>query len=398
LDGLRILTDRITSQLDQLSLAERAVDCAARSYRPSPVASRTYGRDFATLNESIGKRRSMLRTLQLSIEHASQDQIRSRLAAWWKGLATLGQECDKLFSECLAYAMGPLTRGLPWQGESLDGGLCAIGDEMLEELTVPVDQLWSRRTVLSDSEFIGEATQIIRLRFPAGAIWDLPVAAHEFGHLLGLGQRFRRGIEGLAQQDKERNWLHEFFADVFATYVLGPAFVSTCLLTRFDPSADPNRNPDTHPSDGLRALGILLTLGEMEETPGQSVRTIAGISMLLSDAWQACLSAAAPAAGEIEGPQRDRLHRWIPQLYELIKEAFPAAKCAQWSAAEGLAWKIKTRPLPPRPDDLIQTSIGAIVNAAWRARITLCENPYEVEQVSKKSKSWCYALIKFRAA
>jgi hypothetical protein len=273
LDGLRILTDRITALLDQLGLAEHALQNAARSYRSNPLASRTYDRDYTILIELIGRRRGLLKTLQDEIEQIPRRQAPGRLAAWWKGLGASRHESDKLFSECLAYAIGPLTRGLPTQeGDSLDGGLCAIADEMLEELTVPADQLWSRRSVLSDSEFMGEATRIIRLRFPVSGIWDLPVAAHEFGHLLGLGSKFRGEIERLAQGDNERNWVHEHFADLFATYVLGPAFACTCLLTRFDPSSDPNRQSHTHPSDGLRAWAISWTLTEMERAQCEYLR------------------------------------------------------------------------------------------------------------------------------
>jgi hypothetical protein len=342
----------------------------------------------------IDKRRGSLRALEADIAQPAERRVPGAAAGWWKGHATLRQECDKLLAECLAYALGPLTRGLRWwEGEALDGGLCAVADDLLEQLTVPADQLWSRRTVLSDSEFMGEPAQIIRLRFPVRGIWDLPVAAHEFGHLLGLGPRFRTSLESLTQRAQERSWLHEHFADVFATYVLGPAFACTCLLTRFDPTGDPNRSWETHPSDDLRARAILWTLDEMERTVADHARAMTSIAALLSTTWRDCLSAAAPRQGSIEQPQRDRLKRWFDELFALIDVNCSQAKYDRWPRAKELAHKIRPGARPPRQEDLSDTSVRDLVNAAWHARTALHEAPYEVEQVSLNAISWCRKLI-----
>jgi hypothetical protein len=395
LNARRVLLDRITALADQLGQARQAVEWAAESYRSASSASLTDGRDSSRLKECIKEHRDSLTALRSAINGTSKPAP-EQSAAWWQGHAAVRRNCDTLFAECLAYAIGPLTRGLPWKGKGLDGGLCHVADEMLEQLTVPTDQLWSRRTVLSDSEFMGEPAQIIRLRFPVTAIWDLPVAAHEFGHLLGLRHEFEATFKDLAPRNPERNWVHEYFADVFATYVLGPAFACTCLLTRFDPAGDPNRSSDTHPSDGLRARAILWTLAEMERELGDYVREMSSISELLSETWQACLSSAAPRGGGIEGSQEGRLQRWCTRLYSLIDKICSAAKYARWPRAVGLAGRISPEAGPPRQEELIDTTIRDLVNAAWQARTCLYEEAYEVGQVSRQALSWCRELIGVR--
>ena len=85
-----------------------------------------------------------------------------------------------LFEESLALVEGALVRGA-----KLDNGLCQIADALLDELRTKADVAWGRFTILAEGEFFGEMAQIIRLRFPEVSIWNLPIAAHEFGHFVG---------------------------------------------------------------------------------------------------------------------------------------------------------------------------------------------------------------------
>ena len=119
-----------------------------------------------------------------------------------------------LFAECLAYAIGPSIRE-----RGLDGGLCAIADGLLEELSQRMQQPWRRRALLAGAECVNVIAQIIRVRFPATSIWDLPIAAHEFGHVVGQVMQTDGAIAGLiGGADRSMwPWIHEHFADIFAT-------------------------------------------------------------------------------------------------------------------------------------------------------------------------------------
>jgi hypothetical protein len=340
------------------------------------------------LKGAIERLRERLQTLSDQLREAHAAEIHARSARWWKELGALRGEAAPLFAECFAYALGPLTRGLLWPGEPLDGGLCSIADEMLEELTVPVDRVWSRRTVLSASEFMGDPVQIIRLRFPVTAIWDLPVAAHEFGHLVGLGPHIAPAIQCLANGETELNWLHEHFADVFATWTLGPAFARTCLLTRFDPGGDPNLSSDTHPSDGLRSYAILRTLEAMDREKGSSDLELSSIAGQLAQAWDECRAAAAPRAISIDRPHRSRLDRWLTELLASVKVACSGEVYSRPADADDLAQQLRSK--AGLPDDI---NIINILNAAWEARVSLCETAFQIGEVRRAAMAWCRGLI-----
>ncbi len=222
MDSIEILKQSISALFDQLNEAEAAVDATAACYESAQAASRMYQEDQRLLRDAIANCRERLKRLNEQVKRPGGPPVQGQ-SSWWKELSEVRGECAIPFAECLAFALGPLVRGIPWQGSrGLDNGLCNIADEMLNELSVRTPQSWSRRTVLSDSEFMTDPAQIIRLRFPVTSIWDLPIAAHEFGHLLGLSpkSRFQRLIESLARGYQERNWVHEHFADLFATYLL----------------------------------------------------------------------------------------------------------------------------------------------------------------------------------
>lgn len=390
MDQLSVLTDRISAHLDALGQAEQAVDWATASYQGNPSESRTSGRDSCILKGSIAKQRSALNALQTDIEKTPPRDRYQRSSRWWCGLTTMSRECKLLFAECLAYAIGPLTRGLGWQGGRLDGGLCPIADAMLEELAIPADKLWSRRTVLAGGEFMAEPAQIIRLRFPVAAIWDLPVAAHEFGHLVGL--RDWQDFRLLTQERRERPWLHEHCADMFATYTLGPAFACTCLLTRFDPTSDPDDGWDTHPSAAARAHVILRTLDKMA-VPDQTFPEMAQITKLLSETWLACLEVAAPRRGQMRQTTTDRLDRWIAPLYTKLEDTCLGARYDRWSRAEELAPKLRSGSAARDPATTAGMDIRDVINAAWHARISIKNDVYGVGRVSQAALQCCQRLL-----
>jgi len=134
--------------------------------------------------------------------------------------------------------------------------------------------------VLSSDDFFRDFVQIIRLRFPFCGIWDLPVAAHEFGHFVAgqlnltrMGGAHYLAVQeyksGFMQQNSEIReewgfWLEEYFADVFATFALGPAYGFTCLLLRFDPASAYQQLDNNHPVYARRVHVILQTLLRMD--------------------------------------------------------------------------------------------------------------------------------------
>ena len=96
-----------------------------------------------------------------------------------KNLAKLTKATDLVVREAFALAAGVLARS-----QGLDGGACAEADSLIAELAAVVDNRLARPTVPGEAESVHRAADVIRRRLPDHGVWDLPVMAHEFGHVL----------------------------------------------------------------------------------------------------------------------------------------------------------------------------------------------------------------------
>jgi hypothetical protein len=132
-------------------------------------------------------------------------------------------------------------------------------------------------------------SQILRLRFPEWTIWDLPLAVHEVSHVIIRKKlqeekeksKRRRILESFVQKQRDslveldpelnvqnkaggkkagrtrrfaEDRVHEFLADAFATYTMGPAYACSAILLRLNPSFGAS---DGMPSDVQRVYVIL---------------------------------------------------------------------------------------------------------------------------------------------
>jgi hypothetical protein len=211
--------------------------------------------------------------------------------------------------------------------------------------------------------------QIIRVRFPPGGIWDVPVVAHEFGHfaayrftLRDRGERsqpmtefvrqYLTKVNDLTAQKRWRRWLFEFYADAFGVYTLGPSFAASALLSRFD-VAGANQSSDEHPSYAARASLILRMLERMDERFGDMHRQLA-------DLWQEMLASAGVTAC------KDEEFNATAQLEAVPRTSAPEARYDSWSVADlDLRFAVENPARPPRKP----FSVRDLLNAAWRARL-----------------------------
>ncbi|BCY08487.1 hypothetical protein [Actinoplanes sp. L3-i22] len=175
----------------------------------------------------------------------------------------------RVVDEAFALATGTLARS--W---GLDDGACTEADRLIAELAGRLDNGLARPTVPGDVEFLHRAAYVIRRRVPDHGVWDLPVMAHEFGHVLTmqfdlydpvtntarpLGAEALGTWPGYSAQQAE-----ELFCDIFATYATGPAYPCTMILHRLDPVSDATGGPaGTHPPDAVRAAVVLETLHQL---------------------------------------------------------------------------------------------------------------------------------------
>lgn len=285
--------------------------------------------------------------------------------AGWSALNEVRAKTAPLFAESLALLEGGLVRGI-----GLDRGLCRIADAMLGQLARLSECPWDRFTVLDQGEYFNGLAEVIRLRFPDLTIWSLPVAAHEFGHhVAGLQMRNVDGTQpfsAVQTQVKSNAHAHEYFADCFATYALGPAYPAACVLQRFDPSSA-RRATVSHPAAAARVWLCLYVLGRMNRLAGL-LSPFAAVIDLLSGAWSGMVEEAAGGAPELAAETERKLEAVGGIYWDLLEFAMPAARYRGWltasGAVEGLLEAIANR----RAREAKPGDVRDILNTAWAAR------------------------------
>jgi hypothetical protein len=301
-----------------------------------------------------------------------KDQIND---ASWSTLSSYEKESSTLFGECLAFLQAALARG-----HKVDADLCEIADALLDELAGSLTNVeWKRFTVLSTEEFFRDLAQIIRVRFPFSGIWDLPVSAHEFGHFVAgrlnvirpdgsHSLPFQQYKEDFKKQYPDRGdewmfYLEEYFADVFATFALGPAYACTCLLLRFDPALAHREEDKRHPSDAKRAHAILQTLLRMNSEK-DSKGDFKPVMNELTDWWNQELTSAGQHTVLSQDEQAE-VGGLVFNFYEALKDGAPEARFNRWGQLAVGECNWLRDPPNGRVSDF---RLSNLLNAAWLCR------------------------------
>ena len=270
------------------------------------------------------------------------------------------QGCELLFAEALAVLEGALARSA-----RLDDGFCDAADRLIAEISKQAQRDWNRFTILYEGELFSNLAEMIRIRFPSAGVWDLPIAAHECGHFISTqtwerdrAGDFRHAFQEFLDANKAEPesppsyHLHEYFADVFAAFAVGPAYALTALLLRFDASR-PYEETDTHPNPAKRAYLILRTLKWMDRK--SLFPHFEGIIDMLSKRW--------PPDQETRAHGDHFLDHWLGPM---IERNFPLARYETWTKAQVLAQKLG-RGRDTKTES--EYSLRDVLNAAWLARI-----------------------------
>lgn len=318
----------------------------------------------------------------------------------WENFRTTRKDCRMLFRECLAFLEGALIRGV-----GLDDGICQVADAILADLSYKADIPWQRFTIMAEGEFFTNLTEVIRLRFPEFSIWNLPIAAHEFGHY--VAEQLRKGEpsdpfvtilhgEGRFEPDeRDIRFLHEQFADLFATYTLGPAYACTSILLSFDPrTAD--RDGDEHPAAAKRVHFILKALEEMDRDSVAQPQL--GIINTLRSLWQGSLEAVGkpePLSPDVIGQLNSRLNQLYVQVAEK-SQRLAGARYNSWSRAALLSAKLlsdkeATQLLEEHQREI---TLPDVLNAAWLCRIKHWDTHRHL--VSGKALALCLEIVRSR--
>ena len=339
------------------------------------------------LRDLIDRRLNDLQHLRSLIEKDSPQNS-------WEAFQITRQKCEVLIKECLDFAQGALARTA-----GLDFGLCRIADALLMEIGHRADLNWNRFTIPAVGEFFHDIAGVIRVRFPESSIWSLPVACHELGHFAEQeladrdnGQTRRPIKEKLEQAQSTRRVegpiLRELFADLFATYALGPAYACTCILLRFDPSRAYFQgkavDSKTHPSSAKRTYLILKLLKNIDASEFGS--PYGDIVETLEKQWRASVPQ------ELDPKDIDMLNYWGEVFnLELAKRAGLRHKSGRISEMISIFMRDQQVSDIFNRIDAKGLTLSDVLNAAWISRLR-SNDALKIHQIGESAKLLCNEL------
>jgi hypothetical protein len=319
------------------------------------------------------------------------------LRACWRSYVAMDSELRSLLDECVSLLQGTMDRQA-----GLDDGICDIADALLEHLCHLADAAWRRFTVLG-SEYLTERTGVVRVRFPAASIWDLPLIAHEFGHVIEPsiiavnddGTRFEvlaRFLGETSTSAQKQAFLREHYADIMATYAVGPMFGWAIMFQQFDPISAFDREGDleTHPSAAKRMHVILRTLESMDQVQMASGSSYGSCRAQMMRLWDTTL-AAGHKPRQLPGRTIGQLDRQQADLFRLVDENLPKLRYVGWNRARSLAANVAAADPPPVPDPAL--SIVDVLNAAWVMRLAQPEaDVFALRSIGAKFEKICQLI------
>jgi hypothetical protein len=302
------------------------------------------------------------------------------LDAYWRDLGALQHESLKVFDEFLAFIQGALARKA-----GLDEEICSLTDSLLDDLAHYSEVPWGRFTLLASSEFYLDRAEIIRIRYPEVSLWGMPLVAHEFGHYVGTQLRLKLNDEDtfpfrerlkIADENPQssrhtQGWYHlqEHFADLFATWTLGPAYAAALIMLRLNPS-EARKDTLTHPSAAQRVHSVLWTLDEMDKLqPTPQQRPFQHVAELLRKEWRDSLREAGmpEMLGDAEASLVDQR---MAELRDMLVGTTPPELMlgsAGWFRGAAVAARI----VNDSSDAALPNGVTRrdVLNAAWLARL-----------------------------
>jgi hypothetical protein len=261
--------------------------------------------------------------------------------------------------------------GLAVRDHALDNRVCQMTDELLRDLShVTMNSL----SVPAQQAALGSVMKsVIKLGFPEWTIWGIPLVGHEVG--LSIAEN-ERSINRLVRQRRfgmSKEPLKSLFADIFATYTLGPAYACAAILLRFEPHHTMLKQGE--PSDIDRARLILDVLGRLGASSGENtsgeVTTYYEIVDQLKKLWQDAVDNLKPQDDRPSPPHATRsdLDDFLDATWEILSNAerFHAFDRVRWLATDD--WLAALRGNPARARVRGTNDVIELLTAAWRARL-----------------------------
>jgi hypothetical protein len=315
----------------------------------------------------------------------------------WKTYARVREESERLFDECLEFI-----GALAFRHTGLDEDrMCQLADDVMFACAREAyGQPWTFLTVPSLRDVVTRSRlRLSRLRFPEWTFWTLPATAYVLGHEVLCEQKVASLVtdrmEGWARRDVARSHVPILIADVFAAYLMGPAYGHAAIRLRFDPSkayAEDARRP----AEASRAHVVLRTL---ECVPAYRTAEVWESQVkALHEQWDRALEAADPAGAPPDDPA---------SLNELVEEALKhfddqlslmaSYDQRSWHKAETLydRWRGEAEAsaavdaLSTEPTEQLLTARD-VLNAAWLMRV---DRPLDAARTERAASAMCRRVL-----
>lgn len=329
---------------------------------------------------------------QADDDAVKEEQVREA----WRNYNDVYRDTESIFADCVEF-LG----GLALRVTELDEGICELADELMDHCEVFTGAAWASLTLPARQEPVRvPLTRMILLPFPEWTIWNLPLAAHQFGHLVAdLKNEFRDWVNDQMRDPGDERHLYDLLADGLATYLMGPAYV--CAAIRL------NLNPLTvtdgyeHADDAKRAHVIFTMLNRMDEAEGDVARPYRGTIERLEDEWNTALKRAWPQ-GELEEAEKQQLETWVENMWKMFRYLRPSARypCTGrngWTVAQEWSKSLdQGKQIEPSGNDTLRDAL----NAAWLWRIQAPDTPdkvHKMEDIAEATLGLCQQITKERA-
>lgn len=391
----QMLISHVQALLEDLRRAKDSLESFAHSHpikdpeslpQKEEIVADLHDKLNARFGNEFAKRENDLKTLKKQLIEV-RPGIDWDMPMCWQSFQNIDKRSRELFRETLSFLEGALLRVA-----GLDNDICRIADALVSRLSKDSLVPWDRFTIMAEDDFLTTMTGVIRLKFPQFNIWNLAVAGHEFGH--HVGEAKKEIIEGifsyignLDPTEEDKDFIRELFADLFATYALGPAYAFTCIELKFCPY-NAYEDKKRHPADAKRVHFILRALEEMQKNIGnQFDALIQNLNKIWSDSLVACMQPA-----ELDELSRGQLNiqldRWF---HEILERDLTEVKYESWPTSLVLAPYMLSYEKALDCCRNNQARLVDVLNAAWLCR-QKPNNETKADEISRNAVKLCLEI------
>ncbi len=300
---------------------------------------------------------------------------------------------------------------LPDRGPSI----CDLADDVLSGYARQTGVNWSAHAVLGSGSLVATDTDVVRVQFPDWSVWNLALVGHEFGHVAAFATRAfldfeleqgrRHAAAGSTDAAVSQAHLMELFADVFATYTLGPAFPCCSILLQFDP-VDAFRWRKSHPTYMERVrvlLQVLEAMNRMACDRPMAQGPYVAVLESLQQAWEQSVAACGVVPNDQKAFDEQLMEslRLGFSLFVIVDRSYRLAAAytpARWDVARRIGEQLVTPPVPSYEQlQSLARSVGGLtaadlLNAYWSARLELVCEPWQISHLRAAIAQTCDQL------